>query len=119
MKKPDDGLLTATEVSYKLNIATKTLNNWYKWYYDDSIEKPNDFPRLPDYIQLHTRGPRYWVKEDISQLKKFQKWIPHGRLGVMGDVSCAYLNTKSKQKGVDVNAESGGSNSDGGSESTA
>lgn len=101
MGKPvlnDDKLLTATRVSYILNIATKTLNNWYKWYYDDSIEKPKDTPKLPDYIQAHKMGPRYWTMEDIPKLKEFQEWIPRGRNGVMGDVSCAYLKSYKQKK---------------------
>lgn len=94
----NEELMTATQVCYVLNIANKTLNNWYRWYYDDSITKPKDFPKLPDYIQTHERGPRYWTKDDIPKLRAFQEWIPKGRNGVMGDISCMYLKEYKKKK---------------------
>lgn len=90
-------MLTASKVANQLDIAVKTLTNWYKWYQDSSIEKPEDFPRLPEYIQTHKNGPRYWTQEDVEQLKKFQAWIPRGRNGLMGAVSCKYRVKSSDQ----------------------
>ena len=89
---------SASYVANKLNISTKTLNNWYKWYQDSTIEKPEDFPALPEFIQESVRGPRYWTESDIKQLKKFQEWLPHGRNGVMGAVSRQYWSKKVTEK---------------------
>ncbi|MBO7212398.1 MAG: hypothetical protein J6V44_15530 [Methanobrevibacter sp.] len=94
MIKDNEKLLTASKVAQELDISTKTLNNWYMWYYDDTIEKPKNFPKLPDFIQEYPKGPRYWTIEDVVQLKKFQAWRPTGRAGVMGRVSEKYYGTK-------------------------
>ena len=93
-----DNLLSASKVAQELDISVKTLNNWYIWYYDDMIEKPKNFPKLPDFIQEYPRGPRYWTSEDIVQLKKFQSWRPIGRAGVMGKVSERYYGTRHTKK---------------------
>ena len=94
----DKNLLTASRVAQELDISVKTLNNWYIWYYDQNIEKPKSFPKLPDYIQEYPKGPRYWTKDDVNQLKKFQEWRPTGRAGVMGAVSERYYGTKRKKE---------------------
>lgn len=91
-------MLSASRVANSLDISVKTLTNWYKWYLDDSIEKPDDFPKLPDYLQEHVGGPRFWTEADVEQLREFQAWIPRGRGGVMGRISSQYYprtNTKS------------------------
>lgn len=91
-----DNMYTATEVSKELNISVKTLNNWYLWYNDKTLSKPNDTPNLPDYIQEHERGPRYWTKDSITKLRYFQDWLPRGRNGVMGRFSERYWGKRSK-----------------------
>jgi hypothetical protein len=83
-------LLTASKVCNRLDISSRTLDNWYKYMLDDSIEKPAKMPVLPMYIQESIRGPRYWRPEDIPQMKKFKEWVPHGRHGVMGAVNERY-----------------------------
>lgn len=100
MQKNKDGLLTACKVSQRLDVSVKTLTNWYKWYYDDTIEKPKDFPALPEYIQDRPNGPRYWLEEDIKQLRKFKNWVPRGRNGVMGRINEVYWS-KNKKKSED------------------
>ena len=91
-----DNMYTATEVSKELNISVKTLNNWYLWYNDKTLSKPNDTPILPDYIQEHERGPRYWTKDSIAELRYFQNWLPRGRNGVMGRFSERYWGKRTK-----------------------
>jgi len=99
MKNTQEKLLTSSRVAMQLDVSVKTLTNWYKWYYDNSIEKPKKFPKLPEYIQERANGPRYWTQDDVKQLKKFKKWIPKGRSGVMGDISCKYIrNRKEKEE---------------------
>ena len=83
-------LLSASQVANALDISVKTLTNWYRWYFDDTIKKDYDFPKLPEYFQEYQNGPRYWTKEDIPQLIKFQEWLPRGRNGVMGRISEQY-----------------------------
>lgn len=79
----NDNLLTASFVCNKLNISVKTLTRWYEWYESVKNSEDSKVPPLPEYIQAHDRAPRYWRKEDISQLKKFKTWVPKGRGGVM------------------------------------
>ena len=93
----NSGLLTACRVAQRLDVSVKTLTNWYKWYNDDTIQKPSDCPPLPDYIQERPGAIRYWLAEDISKLRKFKKWIPHGRNGVMGKINEVYWS-KDKRK---------------------
>lgn len=90
-------MLTASAVANRLNISVKTLNNWYKWQNDDSILKPKYFPRLPDYIQDYENSARYWSKDCIKEFEDFQEWMPRGRSGIMGDVSCKYYRKMKKE----------------------
>ena len=96
--KVNPNYLSASKVANILDVSVKTLTNWYKWYYDDTIEKNYDFPKLPDYIQEYTNGPRYWTLSDIPMLKKFQEWVPRGRNGVMGKISEKYTSKYWKDK---------------------
>jgi hypothetical protein len=92
----NDNMLTASNVANKLNISVKTLTTWYKWYYDNTIEKPKDFPKLPEYIQDHVNGPRYWTESDVKKLEEFKSWIPRGRAGVMGKINSKYWSKRGK-----------------------
>ena len=82
--------LTASNVANRLNVSVKTLTNWYKWQADDSIEKPDEFPRLPSYFQTRSNGPRLWRECDMEQLFAFKQWVPKGRGGVMGAINQQY-----------------------------
>jgi hypothetical protein len=89
-----NNMLNATNVSAILDISVVTLNNWYKWYNDTSIEKPINTPPLPMYLQETPRGKRLWNMVDIKLIKKFKDWIPKGRGGVMGEVSSKYWGVR-------------------------
>lgn len=90
--------LTSNQVAKELGISVNTLNNWYKWYYDDTLEKPDDVPPLPAYDQETEHGRRYWSKSDLLWLQSFQLWIPRGRAGVMGAVSAKYWGKRGKRR---------------------
>ena len=98
-------LLTASKVCNQLDISNRTLDNWYRFYNNSDIKKPSKMPVLPQYIQKSVRGPRYWKPEDIPQLKKFKKWVPKGRYGVMGAVNEKYW-AKDKRKNSGGHTES-------------
>lgn len=78
--------LTAAKVACQLDVSTKTLTNWYKFYHSD-CEKPDNMPELPEYEQAYEKAPRYWNPEDIPKLMAFKEWIPKGRHGVMGEIN--------------------------------
>ena len=81
----EDRLLKIEEVAVLISSSVQTLNNWYRYkkkYPDDKYSL-----MLPDYIQNGTRGTRYWKREDIGKLLEFKISIPHGRNGVLGDIT--------------------------------
>ena len=79
-------MLSATKVIQQLDISSRTLDSWYK-YYNSKEKKPEDMPKLPKYVQTRPRGPRFWNPEDIPALLAFKEWVPKGRAGVMGRVN--------------------------------
>lgn len=82
-------MLTAMQVCERLDISARTLDSWYKYVKSD-IEKPKEMPFVPMYTQHHPKGQRFWKSEDVEALIDFKKWIPKGRLGVMGRINQVY-----------------------------
>ena len=82
----DNNKLTASKVANQVDVSTKTLTNWYKFYNSD-IPKPEDMPELPEYEQAYEKAPRYWKQEDIPKIIAFKEWVPKGKSGVMGDIN--------------------------------
>ena len=94
--------LTATKISQKLNVSVSMLNIWYYWYNNPEFVKPKDVPLLPAYEQATPRAPRYWKSDDLKDLRKFQKWIPKGRGGVMGEATRRYRGARQPKKKLDL-----------------
>ena len=89
--------LTATKVAQHLDISVPTLNNWYKWYNNPQYEKPKDVPVLPKYEQNGVRATRYWDSKDLPLLEEFQRWVPRGRAGIMGDYNAQFWGERGKR----------------------
>lgn len=89
--------LTATKVAQQLDISVTTLTNWYKWYNDPHIERSPTVPPLPEYEQAGARAPRTWAPEDIQKIAEFQKWLPKGRAGVMGEYNARFWGERGKR----------------------
>lgn len=85
-------LLSATKVSQMLDVSVLTLTRWYQWQQENPDYE--EAPKLPKYIQVGVRAPRYWQREDISQLKVFQNWVKPGCKGVMGSVTQKYVKSE-------------------------
>lgn len=85
-------LLRIEEVALTINSSVQTLNNWYRWkkLHPDSIYAA----MLPDYIQVGNKQTRYWNVEDIGKLIEFKTSIPHGRNGVLGEITQRRSKTK-------------------------
>lgn len=100
-----DDRITATRVSYFLDISVVTLGNWYKWYNDPKYDKPEDMPELPPYEQKSPRGTRYWKRSDLPKLLIFKYWLPRGGAGIMGDFNARFWGDRGKRalknKGID------------------
>ena len=106
-----EGYLTSTQVCQRLDISSRTLDSWYKFYRGD-FEHPENMPKLPEYTQETSRGPRYWVEEDVKALRQFRDWVPRGRGGVMGRLNEQYwspehrLDNRMKKEAEKAKAES-------------
>lgn len=86
MRLNKNGKMTSAAVANQVDISTKTLNQWYKFYYSDE-PKPEDMPELPAYEQAYEKAPRYWNPEDIPKILAFKEWIPRGHNGIMGKIN--------------------------------
>lgn len=78
-------MLRIEEVALLVGSSTQTLNNWYRWkklYPDHPLAT-----LLPDYIQDGNRQIRFWKKSDIWSIIEFKNSIPHGRSGILGDIT--------------------------------
>lgn len=78
-------LLRIEEVALLVGASTQTINNWYRW------KKKNPEHQLakllPDYIQEGNRQMRFWKNSDIWSIVEFKNNIPHGRNGILGDIT--------------------------------
>ena len=81
-------LLTAMEVSVLVGISSQTLNIWYTY----KRQNPNSeyAKKLPEYTQSGNKQTRYWKYEDVYKLIEFKAALPHGRNGIMGDITQKY-----------------------------
>lgn len=88
----EDKLLKLEEVAMMVGCSGKTINLWYKW----RNENPeNELAiMLPDYIQNGVRQTRYWHYTDVWKLIQFKNAIPHGRAGLLGDVTQKYMRKR-------------------------
>lgn len=78
-------MLRIEELALVIGVSTQTINNWYRWkraYPDNEYAK-----LLPDYEQKNTRGMRLWKRSDVWAVINFKNSIPHGRNGVLGDIT--------------------------------
>lgn len=78
-------LLRIEEVALLVGSSTQTINNWYRW------KKTNpEHPLaklLPDYVQEGNRQMRFWKNSDVWSIVEFKNSIPHGRNGILGDIT--------------------------------
>ena len=85
-------LLKIEEVALLVNSSTQTINNWYRW---KALHPEHPLAqKLPDYTQAGARQTRYWKKSDVWSIAEFKNSIPHGRGGILGEI------TQRKQRGV-------------------
>lgn len=78
-------LLRIEELALLTDTSTQTINNWYRW---KRLHPEHEYAKLlPDYVQSGPRQKRYWHKSDIWLITQFKNSIPHGRNGILGDVT--------------------------------
>lgn len=82
-------------VASKLNCALSTLLSWYKWkklYPNHELAKLLPEPNREGRVLV-------WTEDDIEQLKLFQSSIPHGRGGILGDITQKYWRGRKANNG--------------------
>ena len=78
-------LLRVEEVALLVNTSTQTIDNWYRW---KKVHPEHEFAKLlRDYIQAGARQTRFWKQRDVWSITEFKSKLPHGRLGILGDVT--------------------------------
>lgn len=88
-------MLKATQVAVELGVCPQTIDRWYKWA---ELNPTNDIAKmLPDYVRGgRGRGcGRLWESTCIDKFKEFQKALPVGKAGIMGDVTQKYVRKHS------------------------
>lgn len=85
-------LLRIEEVALLVNCSIQTLNNWYRW---KALHPEHALAKLlPAYTQEKPKQTRYWKKSDIWAITEFKNSIPHGRNGVLGDITQSHYRKK-------------------------
>lgn len=91
-------LLNANEVCALIGTSIYSLDQWYKF---KRLYPDNQYAQiLPDIIRLPGSKNRFWNREDIYKLIEFKATIPHGRNGILGDVTQKYVRGKDKKDGT-------------------
>lgn len=88
--------LRIEEVALLVGASTQTINNWYRWK-RSNLDHPLA-KLLPDYVQEGPRQMRYWNKSDIWSITEFKNSIPHGRNGILGDITQKYARNKKEEE---------------------
>ena len=89
-------LLRIEEVALLVNSSTQTINNWYRW---KALHPEHPLAqKLPQYEQSGPRQKRFWKKSDIWAITEFKNSLPHGRGGILGEITQKKLR-REKQNG--------------------
>ena len=80
--------LSVEQVALLVGCSTKTINLWYQWKRTNPASEYVEL--LPNYYQETSKSQRFWNSEDVWKLIEFRRVIPHGRGGIMGEVSQKY-----------------------------
>lgn len=93
-------MLRIEEVALLVGVSSQTINNWYRW---KKLHPDDDYAKiLPEFEQTGPRQMRLWKKSDLWAFVEFKNVIPHGRNGVLGEVT-QRKSRRNKKKGVAEN----------------
>ena len=76
------------EAAMLVGVSYRTIENWYMWKRKNP--KHELAKLIPDFQQDGERQTRYWKQSDIPKLIEFKNSIPHGRNGILGDITQKY-----------------------------
>lgn len=89
-------LINATQICALCDISIYTLNNWYRFKQNDP---DNQYAKmLPEFTKAPGKTTRLWKTEDVAALLTFKATIPHGRKGILGDVTQIYTRKERNKK---------------------
>ena len=71
-----------------LDISTKTLKTWYRWWEDESFTKPEGL-KLPKYT-TDNRGTKFFTMEAVQELAQFKKDLQTKYRGCMATFNAIY-----------------------------
>ena len=84
--------LNVEKVALLVGVSVKTINSWYAF---KTHNPDNEYAKmLPDFERRTVRGTRYWQYDDVATLIEFRTKVPHGRNGILGDVTQRYARKK-------------------------
>ena len=80
--------LKVDKLAILVGVSARTINNWY-WF--KATYPDNEYAKmLPDYKVGKTERNipvRLWDSDDIDKLIHFKEVVPHGRNGILGDIT--------------------------------
>lgn len=83
----DNNGIKIEELAFYVDSSTHTINNWYAWKRQHPTHDLAYLLPDPVYIQKGGRRIRYWNRADIGKILEFKNSLPHGRLGILGDIT--------------------------------
>lgn len=87
--------LKVDKVALLVGVSVKTINSWY-WFKEHNPD--NEYSKLlPEFTRQTGRGTRYWQSDDIPKLIEFRAKVPHGRNGILGDITQRYTRKKKEE----------------------
>lgn len=97
--------LKVEQVALLVGVSVRTLNSWY-WFKENN--PTNEYAQmLPPFERKTAKGTRYWKSEDIPNIIKFRAELPHGRNGILGDVTQRYSRKVAERKKEASDAKEG------------
>ena len=87
-------LLNSAQVCALVDISIYTLDKWYKFR---ELYPDNEYAKLLPPVTKQGRS-RYWERNDVYKLIEFKAAIPHGRNGILGDVTQVWVREQKEVK---------------------
>ena len=75
------------ELAVYIDSSVQTINNWYAWKKTHPDHELAKLLPAPEYVQKGGRKTRYWSADDIHKVIEFKSKLPHGRNGILGDIT--------------------------------
>lgn len=95
----ENGRVKIEELAFYVDSSTQTINTWYAWKKLHPEHKLAQLLPSPEYIQKGGKKVRYWNQSDIGRVIEFKKSIPHGRNGILGEITNRNYRGKESKNG--------------------